>query len=217
MVVAVLAVGVLAGAAGAGEKLAEVRFKLPTYVDGGTPENITLTPYIQPAWKPDYVRPAYLAPEGVQLLSLGKPVTSSDDEPIVGELDMVTDGDKRGTDGAVVELGPMRQWVQIDLKDVYTLYAVLVWHRHKEKPIYHDVVVQVADDPDFATNVRTVYNNDYDNTSGLGIGKDKEYFECHRGRLMPVKGLKARYVRVYSKGSTSSDLNHYTEVEVWGK
>jgi hypothetical protein len=33
---------------------------------------------------------------------------------------------------------------------------------------------------------------------------------------MPVKAVKGRYVRCYSKGSTYSALNRYTEVEVWG-
>ena len=32
-----------------------------------------------------------------------------------------------------------------------------------------------------------------------------------------LKGLKARYVRFYSNGSTADDLNRYTEVEVYGK
>ena len=52
---------------------------------------------------------------------------------------------------------------------------------------------------------------------GLGIGKDLEYFESNEGKLIDAKGEVARYVRLYSKGSTDSDLNHYIEVEVWGK
>ena len=46
--------------------------------------------------------------------------------------------------------------------------------------VYHDVIVQVADDPDFIENVRTIFNNDSDNTSGLGVGTDREYFETLR-------------------------------------
>jgi len=216
IVVAVLALGLLAGVAGAGEKAA-VKFDLPGYVAGPTLKNFKMMPYNEPRRPIDYVRPLHLAPKGTRLLSLEKPVTASDDDPIVGELEYVTNGDKRGTDDTGVEFGPMRQWVQIDLEQAYTIHAILVWHIHSDKPIYHDVVAQVADDADFITNVRTVYNNDYDNSSGLGLGKDKEYFESHRGRLMPVKGLKARYVRLYSKGSTTDDLNRYIEVEVWGK
>jgi hypothetical protein len=199
----------------AGEKLEPLKLELPLPMFKGTPKNIKLTPYIRkPTGKP---RPAFMVPEGTKLLSFEKPVTSSDDEPIVGELEMVTDGDKKGSDGSYVELGPNRQWVQIDLEEPHTIYAIVLWHYHGEARIYHDVVVQLADDADFITNVRTVFNNDYDNSSGLGIGKDLEYFEMYEGELIPVKGLKARYLRLYSKGSTASDLNHYTEVEVWGK
>ena len=34
--------------------------------------------------------------------------------------------------------------------------------------------------------------------------------------LVQIKGLKGRYVRLYSNGSTADDLNRYTEVEVYG-
>jgi len=201
--------------AAAGEKLVPLKFKLPLPMFKGTPKNIKLTPYIRKlTGKP---RAAFLAPADTKLLSFEKPVTSSDDEPIVGELEMVTDDDKKGSDGSYVELGPNRQWVQIDLEEVNTIYGILLWHYHGEGRIYHDVVVQLADDADFITNVRTVFNNDYDNSSGLGIGKDLEYFETYEGELIQVKGMKARYLRLYSKGSTASDLNHYTEVEIWGK
>jgi hypothetical protein len=51
----------------------------------------------------------------------------------------------------------------------------------------------------------------------MGIGKDREYFETSEGRLVNAKKTKARYVRLYSNGSTFSDpLNRYTEVEVYG-
>jgi hypothetical protein len=211
-----LAFSIVAGSmAMAGEKLVPLKLELPLPMFKGTPKNIKLTPYIRkPTGKP---RPDFMVPEGTKLLSLEKPVTSSDDEPIVGELEMVTDGDKKGSDGSYVELGPNRQWVQIDLEEAGAIYAIVLWHYHGEARIYHDVVVQLADDADFITNVRTVFNNDYDNSSGLGIGKDLEYFEMYEGELIPVKGLKARYLRLYSKGSTASDLNHYTEIEVWGK
>ena len=36
------------------------------------------------------------------------------------------------------------------------------------------------------------------------------------GRLFDLKGVKARYVRLYSNGNTTNDLNHYVEVEVYG-
>jgi hypothetical protein len=82
--------------------------------------------------------------------------------------------------------------------------------------VYRDVVVQVSDDKDFINGVTTLFNNDHDNTSGLGVGKDKEYIETYEGKLVDAKGVKARYVRLYSGGNTSNDMNHYVEVEVYG-
>jgi len=77
--------------------------------------------------------------------------------------------------------------------------------------------VQVADDADFLENVRTLYNNDHDNSAGLGVGKDLAYVEVNSGRLIDTKGVKARYVRLYSRGSTAGEMNHYIEVEVFGR
>ena len=80
-----------------------------------------------------------------------------------------------------------------------------------------DVVVQVADDPDFISNVRTLFNNDHDNSSGLGIGSDMHYVETAEGKLIDAKGLRARYICLYSNGNSSNELNHYIEVEVFGR
>ncbi len=108
------------------------------------------------------------------------------------------------------------QWVQIDLGASYALHAILVWHYHSQPRVYRGVVVQASDDRDFLKGVVTVFNNDHDNSSGLGIGKDKEYIEVAEGRPIDPKGVKGRYVRLYSDGNTSNDLNYYVEVEVYG-
>ena len=129
---------------------------------------------------------------------------------------MINDGEKNGGDGFFVELGPQPQWVQIDLGAKYALHAILAWHYHSQARIYHDVIVQVSDDPNFKTGVTTVFNNDHDNTSKLGAGKDKEYIEVAEGKLIDPKGAAGRYVRLYSNGNTTNDLTHYVEVEVFG-
>ena len=188
---------------------------LPTAKDIGTPKHLKPSPTLEPYSKAP--RPAFLVPKGCAVVSRGKPVTSSDTLPIIGDLEMVTDGDKEAGDGHYVELGPRVQWVQIDLKARHALYAVLVWHQHAWVGVYHDVVVQVSDDPDFIAGVTTVYNNDFDNSSGLGIGKDLEYVEDNRGRLVDAAGVKGRFVRLYSAGNTLNDQNEYIEVEVHGK
>ena len=70
------------------------------------------------------------------------------------------------------------------------MFAVLFWHFHKTPRVYFDVVVQVADDADFKKNVRTLFNNDHDNTSGLGAGKDMNYVETAEGKLVDAKGVE---------------------------
>ena len=56
----------------------------------------------------------------------------------------------------------------------------------------------------FLKNVTTLFNNDYDNSAKLGKGRDKEYIEDYFGSRISGRGIKARYLRVYSNGSTSS-------------
>ena len=191
----------------------ELKLKLPKPMFIGTPTNIKSANLEPITGKP---RPAFYVPKGTVLLSLKKPVTSSDSNPVIGDLDMVTDGEKSGGDGYFIELGPGPQWVQIDLGAPHPLSAILAWHYHSQARVYRDVVVQVSDDAAFKTGVTTVYNNDHDNSSKLGVGKDKEYIEVAEGRLFDPKGAKGRYVRFSSKGNTTNDLNHYVEVEVYG-
>lgn len=191
-----------------------ITIELPKPVFIGTPQDTRVPNLEKPRNEP---RPPFLAPEGTKNVASGKPVTSSDPEPIIGDLEYITDGDKEAADGCYVELGPMKQYVTIDLGAMYNIYAIVVWHHHMQAQVYFDVVVQVADDADFIANVTTVFNNDIDNSAGFGIGKDMHYTETNEGKLIEAKGVKARYVRFYSNGNTSDDLNRYTEVEVYGK
>jgi hypothetical protein len=190
-----------------------LELKLPKPMFVGTPRNIRSANLERITGKK---RPPFYVPPGTELLSLDKPVTGSDTAPVIGELEFVTDGEKSGEEGYFVELGPMVQWVQIDLEATYSLHAILIWHYHSQARVYRDVIVQVSEDPDFITGVTTVFNNDHDNSAGLGIGKDKEYIEVNEGRLIDPRGIKARYVRLFSRGNTSNEMNHYVEVEVYG-
>lgn len=194
-----------------GKEVLKIQLPKPMFV--GTPKNIR-TPNLETVTgKP---RGPFMVPAGTVLLSAGKPVAASDKEPVIGDIAYVTDGKKSGEDGYYVELGPMLQWVQIDLGRSQELQAIVAWHYHSQARVYRDVVVQVSDDKDFIAGVTTVFNNDHDNTTGLGAGKDKEYIETFDGKLFDPKGVKARYVRLYSGGNTSNDMNHYVEVEVYG-
>ena len=197
-----------------GSELVPIEIKLPKPMFVGTPQDTKVPNLEKPLGK---ARPPLLAPVGTKNVALGKPVSSSDEYPIIGEIDYITDGDKEAADGSYVELGPLLQHVTIDLEAMHEIYAIVMWHYHKQAVVYFDVVVQVADDPDFITNVRTLFNNDTDNSAGLGVGKDMHYTETHEGKLIDAKGVKARYVRLYSNGNTGNDLNNYIEVAVYGK
>ncbi len=201
-------------AAAASGDLVPLELKLPKPVFVGTPKNIKSDNLEKPSGKP---REALMVPKDVVNLSKDKEVTVSDEEPTIGEIEQLTDSDKEAAEGSYVEFGPGVQWAQIDLGQVGEISAILLWHFHQQPRVYRDVVVKVAEDADFVSNVQTVYNNDHDNSAKLGIGQDKEYIETNEGRLIDAKGAKGRYVRLYSNGNTSNDMNHYTEIEVYGK
>ena len=194
-------------------KMVPIDIELPTAMFVGTPQNIQVANLEKPLGKP---RPPFLAPEGTTNVALGKNITASDDFVMIGELSYITNDDKEASDGHYVELAPEKQYVTIDLEAQCEIYAIVVWHYHMMARVYHDVIVQIADDPDFTTNVTTVFNNDIDNSYVLGIGTDKHYVETNEGKLIETKGVKGRYVRLHSNGSTSDDMNHYIEVSVYG-
>ena len=175
-------------------------------------------------------RPPILVPAGCdKLLSRGCKVTSSEDDgggPIIGKLEYVTDGVKESDVETYVELGPRPQWIQIDLGEEKEIHAICIWHYHclfsayssfRFGRIYRDVICQISNDPKFIDGVVTVFNNDHDNSAGLGVGKDLEYIESRFGRPFAVDAVKGRYVRCYSRGNTCNEMNHYLEVEVYGR
>jgi hypothetical protein len=197
-----------------GGQLVPLEIRLPKPMFVGTPTNIDVPNLEKPLGGP---RPPFLAPAGTKNLAFKKPVSGSDEQPIIGELSMITDGDKEAAEGSFVEMGPGVQYVTIDLKNRSTINAVVVWHYHKQPVVYRAVVVQVSDDRDFITGVQTVFNNDIGNSCGRGVGKEMSYVETAEGKLIDARGVQGRYVRLYSRGNTSNDLNHYIEVEVYGK
>jgi hypothetical protein len=191
-----------------------LKTELPKPLFVGTPVPVKL-PNLEPARQGK--RPEFLVPAGTTNLAADKKVTSSDKEPVMGSLDMITDGDKAGDEGSWVELGPDKQWVQIDLEKASEIHAILIWHYHSQARVYKDVVVQVSDDPTFKKDVTTIFNADFQNNHGLGAGKDLAFMESYEGKLIDARGVKGRYVRLYANGNTTNKLNHYIEVEVFGK
>ena len=201
--------------------MAPIEIDLPTPMFVGTPED-NRVPNLRPPRPAGERRPPFLAPVGTQLLSRGKPVTGGDEMTIYGEYSLITDGDKEASDGSFVDMlpSPPARYVTIDLEQQCEIYAIVVWHYHKQPRVYFDVVVQISDDPDFITDITTVFNNDTDNSAGQGVGKDMHYVETADGELIDCLSQgspKGRYVRLYSSGNNSDELNNYIEVEVYGK
>jgi hypothetical protein len=185
---------------------------LPLHTLKGTPEDLPSGPNIDPP--SDKAPPPLEVPKGVTNVAAGKPVTSSI-APFLGELSQITDSKKDPLDDDAVEFKKGTQWVQVDLGQSFAIYAVVMWHDHRYVQAMHDVILQVSDDPEFKSGVTTLFNNDTDNSSGLGVGTDREYFEMQFGRVAAGKGVQARYVRGYTKGSNQSALNCWQEIEVY--
>jgi hypothetical protein len=191
----------------------ELPLVLPKSVALGTPRPLQIK-NLEPASKGPRVLPK--VPADAKNLALGCAVTSSAKEASAGDFSYVTDGDKGGEEGFEVELPRGHHWVQIDLAKEASIHAIALWHFHRERRVYFDVVVQISNDRNFKKDVTTVYNNDSENELGLGKGTDYAYFESNEGRVIPVAGVKGRYVRFHSKGNSASPSNDYIEAEVWG-
>ena len=204
------------GAAGAGG-LVPLILDLPKAAFVGTPpSDLQTNSYTEP-YDPSKPRPPMLVPPGLKNIARGSKLTCSDTNVTAETLAKLTDEDKDAYDESIIFLRRGAQYVQMDLGSPHELFAIVIWHAHNILKVYHDVIVQVAADPDFKQQVRTIFNNDQDNTSGLGMGTDREYFETREGKLIDAKGIKARHLRFYSKGSTNGGLNEYTEIEVYGR
>jgi len=209
--VATVSVSLLATAQAA--EMVELKIDLPKPRFEGTPVPVKLPHLKKPLGHP---RPLIKVPAGTKNVALEAKVTSSDMEPVIGEIDLINDGDKEATDGSYVELGPFVQWIQFDLGAPKNVHAVVMWHYHMQARVYHDVIIQVSDDKDFVKGVTTVFNNDHDNSAGLGAGKDLAFVEVNEGELVEFKDAKGQFLRMYSNGNTANEMNHYTEVAIYG-
>ncbi|MEO7598918.1 MAG: hypothetical protein ABIV50_08295, partial [Opitutus sp.] len=98
-----------------------LKIELPRPLFVGTPRPLKLPNLERPRTGR---RPDLMVPAGTVNLSKGKTVTASDSLPVIGELPLLTDGDKSGSDGTYVEFGPGLQWVQIDLEKPARIAAI---------------------------------------------------------------------------------------------
>ncbi len=163
-------------------------------------------------------RKPFMVVDGLENLAMFKPVTLNE-EPTVGEVEQITDGLMTSDEFDFVE-GP--EWVQVDLEESASIHAVVVWHFHKSVVIYNDIIVHISDDADFSQNIRTLFNNDHDNSAGMGKGSDTAYISTGWGEIVDARDedltpAKARYIRVYTGKSTDGLSPRYVEVAVYGK
>jgi len=207
-----------------GQKLEAVDFGLgPDAVTRATPG------YPKSLKKPENYeeqtkRPPFMAPPGATNLALKKPVTCSieEDDFIEGFADQITDGIKKSGEGDYVDLGPDQQWAQVDLGAEYSVYCVVVWHFYRNPIIYRDVIIQVSNDPEFKDGVTTLFNNDDDDSSGLGAGTNRSHLAAWWGEVGDARGAsnmgtRCRYVRVYTNGGCADESNRFVEIAVYGK
>jgi len=188
---------------------------LPVPAFKGTPKDVPFGPNVEPL--SDKPRAPMMVPPGLDNIAPGSTLTSSDKNATADTLAKITDGDKSASDQSVIFLRKGTQWVQMDWGSPQEIFALVIWHAHNSAKVYHDVIVQVADNAGFTQHVRTIFNNDADNSSRLGAGANREYWETYEGKLVNANGVKACCLRFCSNGSTESALNEYTEIEVYGR
>ena len=191
----------------------ELPLVLPQSVALGTPRPMNIN-NLEPVSSVPRKLPK--VPAAAVNLAKGCNVTSSAREAAAGDFSYLTDGDKGGEEGFEVELPRGAHWVQVDLAKSAEISAIALWHFHRERRVYFNVIVQISDDSSFKKDVTTVYNNDAEGELGLGKGKDYCYYESNEGRVIAVPAVKGRYVRFYSKGNSAGPSNDYIETEIWG-
>lgn len=101
------------------------------------------------------------------------------------------------------------KWLKFDLGSIYNISNINIWH-YPDGRTYHDVIIQISNDD---INWITLFNNDINNSAGQGIGTDSEYAEGFAGKKLTLN-QNARYVKLWSNGSTQDQNSHYTEVEI---
>ena len=147
-------------------------------------------------------------------VALGKPISSSEN---FSNSEYITDGERLDA-GAYADSTPFEElvWVQVNLQAAYDIEEIDVWHYYGDQRQYHDVIVQHSNDVLFSDGVITVFNNDSDNSAGMGTGSDSEYFETSAGKVIAVDSVAAQYVRFYSKGNSVNGYSHYVEIKIYG-
>jgi hypothetical protein len=202
----------------AGIKLVELDLEIDAVTAATSRDSIEdISPPHLRKYNKDEKRKPFMVIEGLENLAMFKPVTSSD-APDTGEIEQINDGIMSSEGFDFVE-GP--GWVQVDLEESASIHAIVLWHYHKSVVIFNDIIVQISDDADFTQNVRTLFNNDHDNSAGMGKGSDTAYISSGWGEIVDARDANlqaatARYIRVYTNKSTDGLQPRYVEVAIYG-
>ncbi|SFA82425.1 Fibronectin type III domain-containing protein [Cohnella sp. OV330] len=159
-------------------------------------------------------------------VALGKAVTTNGTVSS-GSVSVVTDGARGSSGYALISVADGPKWVQIDLGQAYPISRINVLNDWGGTSgiarTGRDHVVQLSNDPTFATGVTTVFNNDTDNSAGLGTGSDADYQEPTDGtgkNIAMTTPVSARYVRSWANGHVrvtgeTNLVNTPVELEVY--
>jgi hypothetical protein len=202
-----------------GMKLVELDLEIHAVTGPTTRDNIEdISPPHLRKYKKNEKRKPFMVIEGLENLAMFKPVTVSN-APGIGEIEQINDGIMSSDEFDFVE-GP--GWVQVDLEESASIHAIVLWHYHASVVIFNDVIVQISDNADFTQNVRTLFNNDHDNSAGMGKGSDTAYISSGWGEIVDARDenlqpATARYIRLYTNKSTDGLSPRYVELAVYGK
>ncbi|WP_164821428.1 fibronectin type III domain-containing protein [Paenibacillus koleovorans] len=132
-------------------------------------------------------------------------------------LSLVTDGNRSAAEYALISTSAGAKYVQLNLGESHSITKVnIVNDYNPDAPrAGKDIVIQLSNDSTFGSGVTTIYNNDADNSSGLGAGSDSEYVEPSSGDGMTVTlgtPVNAQYVRYWANGHTRTLNNAYNAV-----
>ena len=150
---------------------------------------------------------------GMKNLANGKTPTTDGQSDTSSGIARATDS-TYASSGSYWAVGDGKKYAQIDVGRSRWMDSLRVWHYFGDKRRYHDVIFQLSNDASFGSGVTTVFNNDLNNSAGLGAGTDGEYDETVTGKIVHFAPVQARYVRLYSNGNTENSGNHYTEIMV---
>jgi hypothetical protein len=123
-------------------------------------------------------------------LALGRPVSTN--SAWSANLAYATDGSLDTS--KYVNLNGGVIYVQVDLGKDLPVNGVQLWHYYGDGRTYHDVIVRLSITVDFSSNVFTIFNNDSNNSAGLGATTSPA-MACHTKIRAPPRSASWASIR----------------------